>query len=78
MFPGGNAVNILREASDESRFGRVPLVVLTNAKLDADFSSFCDQCGGWLMVEPSDSAEVVRVLTAVLNFWAPVREAGQS
>jgi CheY-like chemotaxis protein len=72
MFPGGDAVNNLREASNESRFERVPLVVLTNAKLDDEFSSFCDQCGAWRMAEPSDSDEVVQVLIAVLSLWADV------
>jgi len=77
-FPGANAGKILREASNESLFGSVPLVVLTTAELDAEFSSFCNQYGARLMTEPSDSAGVVQALSALLSLWAPVQEAGRS
>jgi hypothetical protein len=64
-----NRVNFVRQACG----GGVPLVILTTASSDAEFSEFCDQYGVWRMIRPA-SAEVVQTLSGILNLRGRVLE----
>jgi len=68
-----NRVNVLRKACS----GDVPLVILTIANSDAEFSEFCDEYGAWLMIG-SASAEVVQTLSGILNLRGHVLEQPSS
>jgi hypothetical protein len=57
---GPNRIKIWREAGSAG----VPLVILTPANLDAEFSEFCDRCGAWRLTSPP-SETAVHALSAI-------------
>lgn len=72
-LPAVDRVNVVREGCG----GGVPLIILTTAKSDAEFSEFCDQYGAWRMIGPA-SAEVVQTLSGILNLRGHVLEQPRS
>ena len=70
---GPNRVNVLHKACS----GGVPLLVLTIANSDAEFSEFCDKYGAWRMIGPA-SAEAVQALSGILSLRGHVLEQPSS
>ena len=74
-MPSVDGFEVLQRLRASERLRRIPVVVLTSSRDEADRDRCCDEGANSYVVKPISHDEFVRVVGSVLEYWLTVNES---